>query len=244
MRHRPPFMVAALRADVVEARALGNVDLHHLVEPRRCGAVFKHGQLRALFQLHAMVQDRVRSFGTMDINQRNGLRRLARHADQQPVRGKGRIQRRQGPLNGNLPPRLEHAVKPLRPMDVTRASLGQTLDFHPRKRRIVRLRRVEHAIDEDQLHTVDPVENRRFVIGGEQRRLGRIRHGQTCRIGIAPVFVALPRQAHRRQPLQRRTPCSAQPAFGRIGQPRDPRRKRVLLRDCQSHQFTSARRSA
>jgi hypothetical protein len=41
MRDRAAFMIAALRAHMVEARAIGHVDFHALVEARRRRAVFQ-----------------------------------------------------------------------------------------------------------------------------------------------------------------------------------------------------------
>ena len=60
MRHRPAFVIASLRADMVERTAIGHVDLHALVEPRRCRAVLQHRQFRTFFDPDDVMQDRVR----------------------------------------------------------------------------------------------------------------------------------------------------------------------------------------
>ncbi len=61
MRRGAAFVIAALRAHVMEARGVRHVHFHHLVEPRRGGTVFEQGHLGAVVQLDDMVQDRVGS---------------------------------------------------------------------------------------------------------------------------------------------------------------------------------------
>ena len=73
MRHSAPFVVASLRADVVERAGVGNVDFHALVEPCRSRAVFKHGQFRTLFHAHDKMQDRVAVGLFVQVNQIDGL---------------------------------------------------------------------------------------------------------------------------------------------------------------------------
>ena len=69
VRDRAAFMVASLGADMMEAAALSNVDLQHLVEPRRRGAGLEKRDLRPCLHPHAMVQDRVRTVGFVPVDQ-------------------------------------------------------------------------------------------------------------------------------------------------------------------------------
>ena len=52
-------LVAALGADVVEGSTVSHINLHHLAQPRRGGAIFKERQIGALVDADHMVQDRI-----------------------------------------------------------------------------------------------------------------------------------------------------------------------------------------
>ena len=59
MCDRAPFVVAPLRAHVVQRTAIGHVHFHALVEPCRRRTVFQNGERRAAFHPHNVMQDRV-----------------------------------------------------------------------------------------------------------------------------------------------------------------------------------------
>ena len=61
MRCSSAFMIATLRADMVEPGAIGYLDFHHLVEPRRGRAIFQNRQFSPCIKLDAMVQYRIGS---------------------------------------------------------------------------------------------------------------------------------------------------------------------------------------
>ena len=50
---------AALRADVVKTRAIGDVDFRHQIDARASGALLEQGQLGTRLHLHAVMQDRI-----------------------------------------------------------------------------------------------------------------------------------------------------------------------------------------
>lgn len=59
MRVHPALMIAALNANVVKARAIGDIDLQHTVQtPRRCTAL-KQRKIGAFIHLYAMVKNNV-----------------------------------------------------------------------------------------------------------------------------------------------------------------------------------------
>jgi hypothetical protein len=73
MRDRAALMVAALRADMVEGRAVGHVDSMHLVEPRRRRAVFQHGQVGARSTLTTWCRIASESLVVVQVDQADGL---------------------------------------------------------------------------------------------------------------------------------------------------------------------------
>ena len=108
----------------------------------------------------------------MDIMNGHWPRRLPGHPDQHTIRGKGRIQRRQGALHRRLASGFQNPVKPLRPVDIAVGDGRQTVNLNPCHGRIIRLRRIKDAIDEDDLQPVDAVEDRGFVARVEHRCSG------------------------------------------------------------------------
>ena len=100
---------------------------------------------------------------------------------------------------------------------------------------------VKHTIDKDQPHPVNPVEERRLIACVKKRGLNRRRHGQRRRVGIAPVFIALDRQAHRPQSRRRVLACSRRPTAMRHVQRCKPGLGRVKFRLQNRHHSTSAR---
>ena len=56
---RPPLVVAALGAHVVEGRAVADLDLHHAVQPRRAGAVLEQRQVGAGLEPDQVADQRV-----------------------------------------------------------------------------------------------------------------------------------------------------------------------------------------
>ena len=61
MRSRAAFMVAPLRADMVEGRIVSNFNFQHLVETCRSWAIFQQRQFCPCIQLDAVVKDRIGS---------------------------------------------------------------------------------------------------------------------------------------------------------------------------------------
>ena len=55
------FVVAALGADMVKLRAIGQIHLHHQIGARSGGPVFQQCQFCPGFNLYAMMQHRIRS---------------------------------------------------------------------------------------------------------------------------------------------------------------------------------------
>ncbi len=57
----PALMIAALCPDMVEARVVGHFNLHHGIEARSGGAVLQKRHFGVFFELHDVVQHRIRS---------------------------------------------------------------------------------------------------------------------------------------------------------------------------------------
>ena len=180
----------------------------------------------------------------MQIDQRHGPCSAPRRPDQHALGGKGRVERRQRPLDRGLPARLKHAVNLARPVDIDLPGLGQKLDLDTGQRQIVGQGRVEDTIDEDDSQPVDAVKDRRFICGRKGGRARSVRRNQIGRVGIAPVFIAPGGQSHRPQARQRLGPCRTRPAAACQIKPRDPCGKRIKLCLGYRHHSASARMSA
>jgi hypothetical protein len=231
MGDRAALMVAALCAYVVKNAAIGDAGLGHRVDPRRSRAVLQKGQFGALFDLDKVVK---RHFGgrvAAQIDQRNGTRDAAGRADHDAIGRHCGVERGKRPGDRRLTLGLDRAVKFPRPVDVARAGLGQPHDLQPLGAQVVRGIGVEDAIDEDDLHPVDRVENHRLVCRLEQLR-GRHLGCQQCRgVGKLPVFVAPVGQAQLAQTGHRGLARAAQPlAAFRQRELIEPRRRRFQLR--------------
>ena len=103
VRHRPPLVVAALGADVVEAGAVADLDLEHVVEARRRRPRLEQGQVGPGLDPDDVVQDGVRALVLVQIDQRDRSRDPASGADQHAVGGAGGVEHRVGPDDGIVP---------------------------------------------------------------------------------------------------------------------------------------------
>ena len=61
MRRNAAVVIATLRADMVEARTIGHVDLHHHIQPCSAGSILQQRQFGTGGELDKMVEDRVGS---------------------------------------------------------------------------------------------------------------------------------------------------------------------------------------
>ena len=253
VRDGAPLVVAPLRADVVEGAPRGHVHLHALVEARRGGAVLQHGEIRAGLDAHDVVEHGVGALVLVVVDQRDRAGGAARDADQQAVRRRGGVERRQGTLHGILARGLQPAVKVSRPVKVGRG--GQPMDLDDLAGEVVGRVGVEDAVAEHDLEAVHLAEELRLARVEEvgARRLGRRQGGG---VGAAPVLVAPHRQARGAEPRERVLTCPRGPG-GPIG---DPEAREPLLGGlrlgrarggapsahggCSDHHATSERMSA
>ena len=199
MRRRQSFVVAPLRPHVIENRAIGNVDFHHLVEARRSRAIFQDGQVGPFIQLDRVVQDRVRRLNAVVINKADGARRAPGHVDQNTIGRKGSVECCQGPQNRRLPCLLQHAVNTLRPVNIG-LCFRQPLDGHMLHRQFIGGLCIEYSIVKDDPQRVGVTKDRRFVMFQHEGMCVVL--GQQIRTGEFPILIASLRQTSGAQTCQ------------------------------------------
>ena len=238
MRCRATFMVAPLRAHMMEYTGVGDIHFHDLVESRRRGSVFQNGDFSSCINTDNVVQDRIGCLAFVLVLKVYGLRHFASYMDEKTVSGKSCVERCQRTQDRVLPTCFQHAVEISCPVNVSRLP-GKPFYTQALKAQIVRGICIEDTVHEHDLKAFYGAENGRFFF--EERCRHDIGLGQCIRTSVFPILIPTLRKARSLEPGQRIAARSLCPTAGWHRQRRKPRICRCLLNCCVGHYATSAR---